>query len=88
MIKQKVKVTNNSGLHARPASEIAKIAMKYKSDISFEVNGKKVNAKSPLMLMSAGIKPETEIEIICIGEDEKEAISKLKQEFYNIIGKD
>lgn len=39
---------------------------------------KKINAKSPLMLMAAGIKSKTEIEIICNGEDEKEALENLK----------
>ena len=74
MVKEDVMLNNKTGLHARPATEIAKTAMSYKSDITFLVNDKKINAKSPLMLMAAGIKSKTEIEIICNGEDEKEAL--------------
>ena len=71
MVKESIIIKNETGLHARPATEISKIAMKYKCDITFLVNDKKINAKSPLMLMAAGIKSKTEIEIICNGEDEK-----------------
>ena len=78
MVKEDVMLNNKTGLHARPATEIAKTAMSYKSDITFLVNDKKINAKSPLMLMAAGIKSKTEIEIICNGEDEKEALENLK----------
>lgn len=78
MVKEDVMLNNKTGLHARPATEIAKTAMSYKSDITFLVNDKEINAKSPLMLMAAGIKSKTEIEIICNGEDEKEALENLK----------
>lgn len=61
MIKENVIIENETGLHARPATEISKIAMKYKCDINFLVNGKEVNAKSPLMIMAAGIKSKTEL---------------------------
>ena len=78
MKKANIVIENETGLHARPATEIAKTAMSYKSDITFLVNDKKINAKSPLMLMAAGIKSKTKIEIICNGEDEKEALENLK----------
>ena len=83
MVKENVIIENETGLHARPATEIAKIAMKYKCDVFFLVNGKKVNAKSPLMLMAAGIKAKTELEILCDGEDEKKALEELKKAFKN-----
>lgn len=77
MKKANIVIENETGLHARPATEISKEAMKYKSDIKFVVNGKTLNAKSPLMIMAAGIKSKSEMEIICDGEDEKEALKGL-----------
>ena len=53
MIKDSIVIENETGLHARPATEIAKTAMKYKCNINLIANGKKVNAKSPLMIMAA-----------------------------------
>ena len=78
MVKDSFVIENETGLHARPATEIAKIAMKYKCDVNLVVNGKTINAKSPLMIMSAGIKSKTELEILCDGEDEEQAIEELK----------
>lgn len=87
MIKDSIVIENETGLHARPATEIAKNAMKYKCNINLIANGKKVNAKSPLMIMAAGIKSKTELEIECDGEDEKEAIEDLKRTFAEQVEK-
>ena len=87
MIKDTIIIENETGLHARPATEISKEAMKYKSDIKFVVNGKTLNAKSPLMIMAAGITEKTDMEIICDGEDEKEALENLKRVIEDQIDK-
>ena len=87
MIKDTIIIENETGLHARPATEISKEAMKYKSDIKFVVNGKTLNAKSPLMIMAAGIKSKSEMEIICDGEDEKEALKGIMTVIKNQIDK-
>ena len=87
MVKDTIVIENETGLHARPATEISKEAMKYKCDIKFIVNGKTVNAKSPLIIMAAGIKTKTEMEIICDGEDENEALESLKTVIKNQIDK-
>ena len=81
MVKECIVIENETGLHARPATEIAKTAMKYKCNINLIANGKKVNAKSPLMIMAAGIKSKTEVEIECDGDDEKKAIEDLRRTF-------
>lgn len=86
MLKTNVILDNETGLHARPASEIAKVAMKYKCNINLIVDGKKINAKSPLMIMSAGIKKKSKIEIECNGQGENEAIQELGKLFENNFG--
>ena len=83
MIIQEVILKNEEGLHARPATEIVKNASKYNCDIKFEVNGIKYNVKSVLDIMSAGIKNNTQIKIICDGVDEKEALTDLLEIFKN-----
>lgn len=86
MVKECVKIENETGLHARPATEISKIAMKYPCKVSLKVNEKEVNAKSPLMIMAAGIKSKTELEIICDGQEEVMALEELKNAFENQFG--
>ncbi len=71
MVKGTIVVNNKSGLHLRPASELAKIASKLTSDITIVSGEKRVNPKSVLILMSAGITKGTTIDIICEGPDEK-----------------
>ena len=46
MKTEKIILKNETGLHARPASEIAKIASKYQCTINLIVNDKTYNAKS------------------------------------------
>lgn len=86
MVKEYVKIENETGLHARPATEISKIAMKYPCKVDFVVHGKTINAKSPLMIMAAGIQAKTELEILCDGEQEQEALEELKEAFQNKLG--
>ena len=85
MVKEFYVIQNETGLHARPATEIAKIAMKYKCNINLIANEKIINAKSPLMIMSAGIKSKTKLQILCDGEDENQAMEELREFFkYNL----
>ena len=83
MVTEEVILKNEEGLHARPATEIVKNASKYNCDIKFDVNGIKYNAKSVLNIMSAGIKNNVQIKIICDGVDEKDALTDLLETFKN-----
>ena len=83
MTTQEITLKNEEGLHARPATEIVKNASKYNCDIKFDVKGTQYNAKSVLNIMSAGIKNNTQIKIICDGVDEKEALTDLLETFKN-----
>ena len=83
MLSKTFTLESETGLHARPATELAKIAMKYPCDIKLIANGKTVNAKSPLMIMSAGIKQKTDVEVQCDGEKEEEAMKEIEEAFKN-----
>ncbi len=81
MVSQTIIIKNAEGLHARPATEIAKNATKYTSTVELDVMGNKFNAKSVLNIMSAGIKNSTQIQIICDGVDEEKALEEVLQTF-------
>ena len=70
-------VVNPTGLHLRPAGNLCKEAMKFKSKITFEYRGNTANAKSVLSVLGACIKSGDEITLICEGEDEREALQSL-----------
>lgn len=86
MIKEKVVLQNETGLHARPAGELAKLATTFKCNINLNANGKTTSAKSILGIMSLGIKAKTEIEIECDGEDEQTAMAEILKGFENKFG--
>ncbi|MGB9813681.1 MAG: HPr family phosphocarrier protein [Thermovenabulum sp.] len=77
MYKISVEVKNKTGLHARPAAMFVQTASKFKSEIFIEKEGKKVNAKSIMGVMSLAVSQGTIIEISASGEDEKEAVEAL-----------
>ena len=77
MVSQKITVKNASGLHARPASELAKLCTKCNSDIAIVIGEKRINPKSILILMSAAIRCGTEIVVECNGETEQEDLQAI-----------
>lgn len=81
MIKQKVTVKNQTGLHLRPAGILCRTAMLYKSHIALIHGDTTANAKSVLSVLGAGIKTDDEIEISCEGIDEQEAMEAMMKLF-------
>lgn len=77
MVSQKVVIKNPTGLHLRPAGILCKEAMKYKSHITFAHKDSIANAKSVLSVLGACVKSGDEIEMICEGVDEVEALTSL-----------
>lgn len=84
MITEMITLKNEEGLHARPATEIAKNASKYTCTVKLDVRGIEYNAKSVLNIMSAGIKNNTQIKIICDGVDENQALTEMLELFENL----
>lgn len=77
MYVKEVKVQNQVGLHARPATFFIQKANEFKSSIWVEKDERRVNAKSLLGVLSLGIMGGTEIRIMAGGSDEEEAVEAL-----------
>lgn len=77
MVTERVVVTEPSGLHLRPAGKLCEIGLKYQSKIQIKKGNNLANAKSVLGLLAARVQQGDEIEIICDGEDEEEALAAL-----------
>jgi phosphocarrier protein HPr len=74
-------IVDEAGLHARPASNIVKEAGKYASKIELEYNGKTINLKSMLMILSLAIPQHSKITITIEGTDESVAIEQIEKLF-------
>ena len=79
MIQRDVTITNNGGLHARPATFFIQKANSYKSQIWVIKEDRKVNAKSLLGVLSIGIAKDMTITLVADGDDEEEALDGLEK---------
>ena len=90
MVSGKVVIKNPTGLHLRPAGLFCKTAMQFKSKITVLKKTKNedvtANAKSVLSVLGACIKSGDEIEIVCEGSDEEQALQIMTQLVRDGIG--
>jgi len=77
-MEKKFTIIDEMGLHARPATVLVNTAGKFASDITLDYNGKSVNLKSIMGVMSLGVPHNAEILITAKGEDATEALAALE----------
>ena len=81
MIKFNYVITDEIGIHARPAGLLAKTAKTVSSKIIIKANGKEADATKLMSVMSLGVKQGNEITIELTGDDEAEAAAKIEEFF-------
>lgn len=74
-------ITDEVGLHARPAGLLAKEAKNYASKITLEANGKTAEATKLMAIMAMGVKKDAEITVTVEGEDEEAAAAGMQKFF-------
>lgn len=72
-------ITDPAGIHARPAGILVKEAAKYACNVTIGMDGKDVDAKRILGVMSLGVKQGHEVVLKTDGEDEDEAMENLSK---------
>lgn len=72
------KLTNEHGLHARPAGLIVQTCSKFQSKVSLLKNGQPYNCKSVLGLMKMGAAKGDELTLEIEGSDEANALEAMK----------
>lgn len=88
MLKVKLKVINQLGLHARAAAQLVRLAGNFQSNIELKRidNNVIADAKSILSVLTLAAAKGTELELQIEGNDEKQALEKLEQIFLNGFG--
>ncbi|HJG49910.1 phosphocarrier protein HPr [Limosilactobacillus ingluviei] len=79
MEKRDFNITAETGIHARPATILVQTASKFASDITLTYNGKSVNLKSIMGVMSLGVGQNADVTISADGDDEAEAIAAIAE---------
>jgi phosphocarrier protein HPr len=79
MISKDYIVTSTEGIHARPATKLARLAKEYRSNISLKKGDRVVKLNSMLNILTIGAKSGDRITIIVEGEDEQMAFAAIDQ---------
>lgn len=70
-------ITNNEGIHARPAGLLVKAAKEFACEIKIAKDGKAMNCKAIFGIMGLGVKKGDEVVITFDGEDEDRAYDSI-----------
>ena len=74
-------ITDEVGIHARPAGVLVKEAKKYASKITISKEGKSADATKLMALMSMGVKHGEEVTVSVEGDDEETAAVEIEKFF-------
>lgn len=74
-------ITDEIGIHARPAGILAKKAKEYVSRITITKGGKTAEAQKLMAVMSLGVKKGETVTVSAEGEDEEKAVADMETFF-------
>lgn len=86
MIKNKIKIINKLGLHARASAKFVSTAGRFQSQINLTYNSQTVNGKSIMGVMMLAAKKDSEILMEIEGSDEfemNESLTRLINNFFD-----
>lgn len=75
------KITDEVGIHARPAGLLVKKASEFNSDIKIVCGEKSADAKKIFAVMALGAKCDNEVRVTADGFDEDTAIGEMEKFF-------
>lgn len=85
-LSHKVKVKNHLGLHARPATTIAKLLQKCRAQVFFTYRGETINARSIMSVLMLAAGKNSTIAITVEGDDAEETLKMLVNAFDTAFG--
>ncbi|MCD8011806.1 MAG: HPr family phosphocarrier protein [Lachnospiraceae bacterium] len=79
MMKKEITIQIPTGLEARPVAMLVQVASQYESEIHLESDGRTVNAKSIMGMMTLGLDTGEKVTVTADGADEQEAVQKIEE---------
>lgn len=86
MIEKTVTIINKAGMHTRPASNIVKIASKFRSDFFIIKNNYSINGKSIIGVMTLAAEQGSKLTLRFDGDDEQKAAAEVIKFFEEGFG--
>ncbi len=87
-VREEMYVKNVLGLHARPAASVVQTALQYQSDVHVEMNGRRVNAKSIMGLLTLAAAQGSALTIVANGPDSHEVVTAVRALFDSGFGEE
>lgn len=88
MITREVTVTNQAGIHTRPASMIVRTASKFDADVFIQKDHYEINGKSVIGVMTLAAEQGATLTLVVEGDDEEAAVEALVELFENDFGEE
>ncbi len=79
VLTKTLRISNEGGLHARPASELVRCAMRFKSQITITTNGRTCSGQSIMDIMTADVRKGAEIVVHVEGVDAEKAMASIER---------
>lgn len=77
-MQKEVTIQMSNSMEATPIAHLVQLANQFSSSIYFEIDEKKVNAKSIMGMMSLVLSSGSKVVIDADGDDEEKAVSELE----------
>ena len=72
-------ITAETGIHARPATLLVQTASQFKAEVTLAYDGRNINLKSIMGVMSLGVGQGADVTIEADGDDAAEAIAAITE---------
>ena len=86
MVSKRVTVAHPQGLHMRPAQLLVSAMGRHPCEVTILAEGRRINGKSILSILSACIRQGSEIELICSGAGERAALEEAAPDLIVMTG--
>ena len=86
MITREVTVTNQAGIHTRPASMIVRTAAQFQAEFYIQKDAYEINGKSIIGVMTLAAEQGSTLKLIFDGDDEEAAADAIEEIFENGFG--
>jgi len=86
MKQLEIVIHNPTGLHARPAKVLVKLAKQFQADIKIKHGEKTANAKSMVSVLTLGASKGSNVTVMVDGDDEETALAEIEAAIRSGLG--
>jgi len=83
MLEKSIKPQLDGQLEARPIAMLVQVASQYDSTVYLETEGRRINAKSIMGMMTLGLVTGESITVEADGTDEEQAVAEIEKYLQN-----